>query len=178
MLYFICNYTGGIDIPIGTYNVTAISGTGNVSSTNMYDGGINAMMGIDDGSGLYEASFNNLAIDEDVVLTVSGGVTIQLDSDAAKTQNMTSRTPEGAECNLTSGNYTAGVDFEPGVYNITVVSGNGNVSSSNIYDGGINAVMGVDDSYGLYEKEYKNIELPQDTTLSISGVEVKLTPST
>lgn len=171
------NYTAGIDIPIGVYNLTAISGKGNVSSSNLYDGGINEMMGIDDGTGLYEASFNNLDMAEDVVLSISGGVTIELSSDAAQTKNLKERTPKGAECTLSSGNYTAGTDFEPGVYTITVVSGNGNVSSSNLYDGGLNAMMGTDTSMGLYEQEYKNIDLPEGTTLEISGVEVKLTPS-
>jgi hypothetical protein len=28
----------------------------------------------------------------------------------------------------------------------------------------------------MYEKEYKNIKLPQGTTLKISGVTIKLTP--
>lgn len=171
------NYTAGIDIPIGVYNITAISGSGNVSSSNMYDGGINAMMGIDDGTDMYEESFNNLDMTEDVILTVSGGVTIKLSSEAAQTKNMKKRTPEGAKCTLSSGNYTAGTDFEPGVYTITAVSGNGNVSSSNMYDGGLNAVMGTDTSMDFYEKKYKNVALPEGTTLQLSGVEVRLVPS-
>ncbi|WP_269473172.1 hypothetical protein [Leptotrichia wadei] len=28
----------GVDIPAGIYDITAIKGTGNVSSSNMYDG--------------------------------------------------------------------------------------------------------------------------------------------
>lgn len=76
---------------------------------------------------------------------------------------------------LSNGNFTAGTDFDSGTYTITAVSGGGNVSSSNMYSGGLNAVMGVkDDSF--YQKEYKNIELPSGTTLKISGVTVKLTP--
>ena len=33
------NYVSGVDIPAGTYNLTATGGSGNVSSTNMYSGG-------------------------------------------------------------------------------------------------------------------------------------------
>ncbi|MGL4569681.1 MAG: hypothetical protein ACRCVJ_01290 [Clostridium sp.] len=76
---------------------------------------------------------------------------------------------------LGNGNYVAGKDFEPGVYDIIAVSGGGNVSSSNMYDGGLNAIMGVEQG-DMYEKEYKNIKLPDGVTLKISGVKIKLVP--
>ena len=60
------------------------------------------------------------------------------------------------------------------------VSGGGNVSSSNAFDGGINAVMGTEDKNELmdmYEQEYSNIDLPDGTTLTISGVQIQLVPS-
>lgn len=76
------------------------------------------------------------------------------------------------EYKLSSGNYISGPDFEPGTYNIIAISGNGNVSSSNIFDGGINAMMGIDKNY--YEQEYKNIKLPKDTELTISNVKIKI----
>lgn len=76
---------------------------------------------------------------------------------------------------LGNGNFTAGSDFEPGVYDIVAVSGGGNVSSSNIFSGGINAVMGVAND-DFYQKEYKNVELPEGTKLTIDGVKIKLIP--
>ena len=82
------------------------------------------------------------------------------------------------EQEFSSGNYTAGIDFPAGKYDIVAVSGGGNVSSSNAFDGGINAVMGTEDKNELmdmYEQEYSNIDLPDGTTLSISGVTVRLT---
>lgn len=81
---------------------------------------------------------------------------------------------------FSSGNYTAGVDFPAGKYDIVAVSGGGNVSSSNLYDGGINAILGTEDQNELmdmYEQEYKNIDLPEGTTLTIDGVQVQLIPS-
>ena len=81
---------------------------------------------------------------------------------------------------FSSGNYTAGIDFPAGTYNIVAVSGGGNVSSSNLYDGGINAILGTEDQNELmdmYEQEYKNIDLPEGTTLTIDGVQVQLVPS-
>lgn len=86
---------------------------------------------------------------------------------------------------LGNGNFISGEDFEPGTYDIIAVSGGGNVSSSNMYSGGINAIMGSDakikesESIGMkdfYTKEYKNIKLPKGTSLKLDGVQVKLVP--
>lgn len=75
---------------------------------------------------------------------------------------------------LQNGNFVSGKNFTPGIYNITALSGGGLVSSDNMYDGGINAIMGVEDD-GFYQKQYKNISLPEGTTISIDGVKVRLT---
>lgn len=76
---------------------------------------------------------------------------------------------------LSNGNYIAGTDFDAGTYDIVAISGGGNVSSDNMFTGGINAIMGTAND-GFYEKEYKNIKLPTGTTLSIDGVKIKLVP--
>lgn len=77
-----------------------------------------------------------------------------------------------SEYSFSSGNYISGKDFSPGVYDIVVVSGDvGNVISSNMFNGGINAVMGT---MADTEKEYKNIELPKNIKLEIKGIKVKL----
>lgn len=76
---------------------------------------------------------------------------------------------------LSNGNYVSGTDFTPGTYNIKAISGGGNVYSDNAYDGGINAIMGADGDPGFYQREYKNISLPEGTTITISDVKVKLT---
>lgn len=82
---------------------------------------------------------------------------------------------EAKTVKLSNGNYVAGSDFEAGTYDIVAVSGNGNVSSSNMFSGGINAVMGTRNS-DFYEKEYKNIKLPHGTELTIDGVTINLIP--
>jgi len=85
------------------------------------------------------------------------------------------KTPEQPkEYVLGNGNFVAGKDFPAGTYDISVVSGNGNVSSDNMWSGGINAIMGVGND-DMYQKEYKNIKLPKGTTLKISNVKIKLT---
>ena len=73
---------------------------------------------------------------------------------------------------LASGNYIAGKDFKEGKYDIVAISGNGNVISDNVFNGGINAMMGIDTQN--YEKEYKNISLPKGVKLQVLNVKIKL----
>lgn len=93
---------------------------------------------------------------------------------------------EAKTIQLSSGNYEAGVDFEAGTYNIVAIDGSGNVYSSNMYSGGLNAVMASEAKIAelsqlgmgdLYKTEYKNIKLKQGTTLTTDGVTIKLIPS-
>ena len=177
------NYTAGIDFPAGTYDIVAVSGGGNVSSSNAFSGGINAVMGTEDQNemvDMYEQEYSNIDLPEGVVLSISG-VTVRLTCDDASGAPLTPRDQEITETvELGNGNFVAGEDFPAGVYNIVAVSGGGNVSSSNLYDGGINAIMGTEDQNELmdmYEPEYKNIDLPEGTTLTIDGVQVQLVPS-
>lgn len=163
------NYTAGIDLPIGKCNVYAVSGTGNVSSSNMFSGGMNEMFGIDEGEGWYTDSFNGLSMDKDVVLTVSGGVTIRLEYTDVK-KGYSGRTyaeEEGFE--LSGGNYIAGEDFPAGTYRITASYGTGNLYSTNIFNGGVNEMFGIDDGMGWYTDRIDNVELPDGEELQISG---------
>lgn len=82
---------------------------------------------------------------------------------------------EAKSVELSNGNFVAGSDFEAGTYDLVAVSGGGNVSSDNMYSGGLNAIMGTAND-GFYQKEYKNIKLPEGTTLKIDGVTIKLIP--
>lgn len=169
-------YTAGIDFPAGTYDIEVISGNGNVSSDNMYDGGLNAIMGVKEDE-MYQKSYSNISLPKDTVLSVYGGVTIKIHSDSASGEALTPREqPNTEEVELGNGNFVAGTDFPAGVYDIVAVSGSGNVSSDNMFEGGLNAIMGTKKS-DLYEKEYKNIDLAEGVTLKVDGVKIKLVPS-
>jgi len=171
------HYTAGIDFPPGTYDIVAVAGGGNVSSSNMFSGGINAIMGADTSSGMYEQEYSNIRLPEGTVLSISG-VKVRITSDDASGEPLKKREQSITETvELGNGNFVAGEDFPAGVYDIVAISGGGNVSSDNMFDGGINAIMGVDTSSGIYEQEYKNIELPEGTTLTVDGVRIKLIPS-
>lgn len=172
-------YTAGIDLPVGKCNLTAVSGDGNVSSSNLLSGGINAMFGVDkSGTGLYTSSFTGLKMDKKVVLHISGGLTIKI-TYTAITDSFVGRTAnESKAVTLTDGNYDAGTDFPEGVYTIKAVSGKGNISSSNLIQGGVNEMFGIDDT-GMYTAEVKHVSLPKGTTLTISGgLTIKLIPVT
>lgn len=171
------HYVVGVDIPAGIYDVTAVKGTGNVSSSNMFDGGINQVMGTQD-DGLSIKEFKNLKLDQkDVSITVNGTAVIKLSSQAAQTKNLKPKeNPAQKEYTFSSGNYIVGKDIERGIYDIIAVKGNGNISSDNMFEGGINEVFGTSQD-GFYVKEFKNAYFNDDVQLTVSGVTIKLVPS-
>ena len=128
-----------------------------------------------------------------VTILLSGVLTLGLygcsntsDDENANTKDKTKveeTKSNGKETLLSSGHFIAGEDFEPGIYTIIAIKGNGNVSSSNMYDSGINAIMAanadeLNSNIGseMYQLEYKNIKLPEGTELSIDGLTVQLVP--
>lgn len=169
------HYTAGIDIPAGTYQLTAVKGRGNVMSSNMFSGGINAIMGISD-SDLYIKEFKNLKLPAGETLSISG-VVVKMESDHADTGGMKARENDTAkEVTLSNGHYIAGTDFEAGTYDITLVKGNGNVMSDNMFQGGLNVIMGDKDN-DMYIQSFQNAVFDAGNELTISGCTIKLTPS-
>lgn len=150
-------YTAGIDIPVGTCNVTAISGNGNLYSSD-YE--IIMMFGIDRG---FVSSFKGVKLPKGVSLNVSGLVSIKIDYKLIH-EGYTGRTynTSGA-IELSPGNYVSGTDFEAGIYNIVAVSGTGNLYSD---DADINEVFGLDDED---VNEIKNVYIPEGAELCIEG---------
>lgn len=169
------NYTAGTDIPTGTYNLTATSGSGNVSSTNLYNGGLNEIMAnpVDEYS---SDSFNGLKLDSGVILRISNTVTLHLVSENANVAGVTARSSDNATpIDLGAGNYTCGTDFPAGTYNIIATGGSGNVSSDNMYDGGLNEIMGTtNDGYSI--TQFNNAIFQDGNILTISGTTIQLIP--
>lgn len=168
-------YTAGIDFPAGTYMLTAVSGSGNVSSSNMFSGGLNEVMSNPKDEYSVD-SFGNAVLKEGVELSIGGTAVIRLSSPEADVSSMKPRAavPEEA-IDLGSGNFTSGADFPAGVYNVIGTGANGNVSSSNLYKGGINEILGPGgDGFGIHE--FKNVSLPEGETLTVSGTSIQLVP--
>jgi hypothetical protein len=178
------HYTAGVDFLPGKYNIEAIMGGGNVVSSNAFSGGINAIMGTPDKNAavrdMYQQKYSNVSLPDGIRLSISG-VTVRITSDAASNVVLKPREQAISQVvTLSNGHFAAGTDFPAGVYDIEAVSGGGNVSSTNPYDGGINAIMGTPDKNAIadmYEQRYKNIDLRQGVVLSVDGVTIKLTPS-
>jgi hypothetical protein len=170
------HYTAGVDFPYGTYDLVVLSGKGNVSSSNIFSGGVNEMMGVP-ADKYYIDQFNNAKFEKGVIFSISGGLSIKITSNNAVLNKIVKRNnPIIETISLKSGNYEAGVDFPAGTYDLVATKGKGNVSSSNIFDQGINEMVGVPaDTW--YIKDFKNIVLSDGFTLEISGVEISLIPS-
>lgn len=169
------NYTAGTDIPAGTYNLTATGGNGNVSSTNMYSGGLNEIMGTP-ADEYTSDSFNGLKLEDGVILTLGGTVTLHLISENANVSGVSARSAtDAAPIDLGAGNYTCGTDFPAGTYTIVATGGNGNVSSDNMYEGGLNEIMGTsNDGYSI--TQFNNATFQDGNTLTVSGTTIQLAP--
>ena len=171
------HYTAGIDLPSGRCDVRALSGEGNLSSTNMFSGGINEMFGIDDGSGFYTDSFTGLKMPEGTILSVGGTLSIEITYSSVEGGYSGRYYDEQHSIEMSSGNFIAGEDFPAGVYSIEAVSGQGNLSSSNMFSEGVNEMFGVDDGSGFYLPRIEHVKLSNGTELSASsGVTVRLIP--
>lgn len=159
-------YTAGIDIPVGTCNVTAISGSGNLLSSD-YE--------LDENFGLEEddvSSFKGLKLPKGVSLNVLGLLSISIAYKVIE-DGFSGRTYDiSAAIDLSTGNYESGTDFESGIYNIVAVSGSGTLTSD---DAEVDEMFGLDDGD---VNEIKNVYLPEGVELSLEGnISVKLIPA-
>lgn len=170
-------YTAGIDLPSGRCNVTAVSGTGNLISSNMFNGGVNEMFGVDDGTGIFSGSFNGLKLPEGTLLSTNGRLVIKIEYTSIEGRAKGRIYDEEAAVTIGSGNYVSGSDFPAGVYRIKAISGSGNLISSNAFDGGVNEMFGIDDGYGIFNDQIMNVDLPDGTELTVSGgLEIEMVP--
>lgn len=168
-------YTAGVDFPAGTYTITAVSGYGNVSSDNMYTGGLNEILS--NPADEYSIdTFSNAKLDSGVVLSVGSTCVIHLSSPEADVSGVKPREQSAeAPIELGSGNFVAGTDFPEGVYTVVGTGEAGNVSSDNMYAGGLNEIMGPGgDDFSIHE--FKNATFEAGTTLSISSTSIQLIP--
>lgn len=172
-------YYAGIDIPCGKFNITVISGDGNIMTTNMYSGGVNGIFGIPDADhDYYKDAYNGVKLPEGERMGVWGDLTVRLEHTRIDA-GFTGRTEDEAnKITLIDGNYDIGDDIPAGLYTIRVTEGSGNVSC-NVYEGGLNEIMGApgtDQSILAYIPEFKNAYLPAGEELTIRGMTVDLIP--
>lgn len=162
-------YTAGLDIPCGTYTLTAVSGSGNVHSR---EAGINEIMANPTDEWSID-TYNGARFSSGSVLEVSGDLVLQISSDDSQLNNMTARVigPE-VQCDFGAGNYVAGVDFPVGTYNVVALEGSGNVHSS---EADLNEIFSVEaDGWGIYQ--VNNVKFEEGAILEISGCSIQLVP--
>ena len=116
------------------------------------------------------------------ILSLTGGVTLRMTCEDADPTPLQPRNQDITESvTLTAGHYTAGKDFPAGVYDFTATDGVGNVESSNLFDEGINDIMGttwrIAEDFAFCDQFYQNVSLPEGTVLKVSGVTLLLIPS-
>lgn len=170
------NYIAGIDFPAGTYNFLAVSGNGNVISDNAFSGGVNTIMGVSGSINGYDVTYENVKLPENVTLCIGGNLKLQIHSDEASGEPLLGRGQDFMDSfDLANGTFVSGRDFKEGTYDIICIEGFGNVHSDNIYDYGINEVMGFERPG--YIQRADNIELPAGTSLTLNGITVTMSPS-
>lgn len=164
-------YLIGADIPAGTVDLTAMSGTGSISVSN---GSFNnPTFGIADS---YTRSSEKIVLGSGTSITVTGSLILRI-SYLTKPEIGASQTSSGNKSyTFSSGSYTAGDDFESGTYDFAIVSGYGTVTSSNAETGeGIDEMMGAADNGGNYAQKVSGISLPAGTVLTVNGCTVTIT---
>lgn len=179
--YYLDNgyYTIGVDIPAGVCDIYATMGTGSIlysadgtaDTYNAYEDDLNQSISnlpeIDD-------EISDYTLKEGYTIHISGNVRVKVDFSRV-TSNYTGREYEETESvTLESGAYTAGTDFEAGVYTITAVEGNGSISSSNFGELGIDEMFGVYDGTQSYVSSASNVTLNAGDTLELTDVTVEL----
>lgn len=167
------HYTSGIDIPPGTYTITSLSGMGKATSTKVFSGAIDGKG--DDNSENIKTTIENVQLPNDIVLTLTGSLVVRISTTTADLNVLKPR-ENNAKTTITlpPGEYKSGQDFDEGTYDVVWVSGLGTVSSSNLFDKGILERMGFDD---LTAKSFKNLEMKNGSTITISDLTIKLVPS-
>lgn len=159
-------YEIGVDIPAGTYNFDIADGKGNVTDIN---DDVNLIMG-NDSDDMYVKSYKNAKLTDGNTLFVQQCSINVSSSNAGKTKKRNNSSAKAVT--LSSGKYTAGKDFQTGYYDITLVSGSGNV----ICNGNeLNAIFSTDKELGV--TTYKNVPFKDGNELDVESVQIKLTPS-
>lgn len=161
-------YEGGVQLPSGNYDITLLSGQGNVFSSS----GLNEIFSSDSSLGI--SKYNNFYLSCGDVLNVAGNLNLRITCKEADMDSLSKLdNKEASEKKLEAGKYVAGVDFNSGVYDIVHIKGNGNVF---VDDGDVvNEMFGSGDE--MYINRFKNCTFSEGTTIELSGVSVKLVPS-
>lgn len=173
-------YYAGVDIPCGKFDLLAVSGSGNVSSSNIYKGGINGLYAKPgDGPDYYDEAYNGIKLPEGERINICDNLVVKITYSHIDA-GFTGRTEDTANTiTLIQGNYDVGTDIPEGIYTIRIKEGSGHIGY-NVYGGGLNETMaapGEAEGRSIsYIPEFKNAYFPAGDELTIRGMTVELVP--
>lgn len=163
-------YTAGYDFPAGTYNLKATFGGGNVISEGA---GLNIIMGLKSDD-MYTKTYNNASFSNGDVVQIASTLKLKFKTtEKVEKKSLSEYGRKGKKKILSPGKYLVGKDIKEGIYDISLMSGSGNVISD---DGVLNEIMGSGDT-SMYVKKFMHAPLQDGTTVEIDSVTVKITPS-
>jgi hypothetical protein len=166
------NYIAGKDIPEGTYDFTLVSGTGNVMTNNYSTGNVNVIFGAD--SPAYVKELKEVKMEDGAMLRIMKSAVIHLHTDTGNVQGMKERKKiDEPPITLVPGSYQAGKDIPAGIYDVAAVSGEGQINTGILYEGGMLETMGTKDSEYVIS-HFKNLMLTDGYSLLVTGVTVQL----
>lgn len=178
-------YEVGVHIPEGTYRAVMEEGSNGYINLRDEENSIYHFISLGD----YEGAVNkkeDIRMYDGAVLEVSMGVEVQMYSENAQTDAMHGMDNPLTEEVTIRENVQAGVDFEPGVYDIFYISSENEdgMYGSITYTTPIFGEESEAYSYDVYfdgnlgMSTYRNVVLPKGTTITMEGLKaVKLTPS-
>lgn len=156
-------YTAGYDFPAGTYNLKATFGGGNVISEGA---GLNIIMGLKSDD-MYTKTYNNASFSNGDVVQIASTLKLKFKTtEKVEKKSLSEYGRKGKKKILSPGKYLVGKDIKEGIYDISLMSGSGNVISD---DGVLNEIMGSGDT-SMYVKKFMHAPLQDGTTVEIDSV--------
>ncbi|SDX55805.1 hypothetical protein [Eubacterium barkeri] len=166
------NYSVGVDIPVGVYQIVAVAGQGTLDTES---NALSEAMTMDSAGSNGVSAVEVLDLTQGDTLKIRGTLQLKLQSEAALVNTLTKRkTTESTHYTLESDfSYQSGVEFPAGIYNLRAIRGSGVIGTDGEFS--VTENMGNTEDRTMVT-EMKNIQLPQGTTLSLEGVSVELIP--
>ncbi len=173
-------YLVGVDIPMGTYTVTAQDGRYGDISIEDSKNGIYYYEWLDE-----DGSIGDIRLYEGASFSVSAGFTVYMEAENAQEYNALSvGNFEAEEVQLQDG-MVAGIDFPIGVYDIVYIPSGDEYEYGNVYwtvttEEGYEMQRGIFMSAEGEAVRYQNVALPKDTIMNLEDIgeeKVRLVPT-
>lgn len=169
-------YIVGVHIPEGKYSVECEDDYDTIKVDDEENG-----IYLYEYKGQEDNNLDDIRLYDGARVEIESKTTMKLSTENAQKLNAGEDNPQTAETKLEGGeNYIAGRNFEAGVYDLEVTDGTGNLDISITGKSGeeVTTIYMYLGEYSSYGKCYKNLVLPQDSTIKCEGdLSIRLTPS-